>query len=165
MAPVQPSEENDSGDVEPISIGNELSPCSNDTDSDHARGTNSSLPPPTVSTRNHSSRSRSRSRHRHHHSSRHGRCRFKRKESNLAAAVCSMVVVVLLCTSLAEPQWFSLSGGGCKQGDVPVHSLGLSEFFYFGRFLHSTGSKYSAINSVYRYGPGHDQSKPYTLNT
>lgn len=61
--------------------------------------------------RNRSSASRSRSRHRHS-SQRHSRhnCRmyFKHKERNFAAALCSMITIVLLCTAL-EPDWIYLT--------------------------------------------------------
>ena len=59
-----------------------------------------------------SSGNHSRSRHRHSSGRRHcrHRCRsyFKHNERNFAAASCSMVAIVLLCTAL-EPNWIHLT--------------------------------------------------------
>ncbi|ESO96850.1 hypothetical protein LOTGIDRAFT_115322 [Lottia gigantea] len=75
------------------------------------------------------------------HSSHRSRIRFKQKEKNFAAAVCSMITIVTLCTALAEPNWISLSGGGCTipfKGDL--HHLGAYQFFYDGTFHQNSKS-------------------------
>lgn len=46
-----------------------------------------------------------------------------------------MLAIVLLCTSLAEPKWISLHGGGCMVDNQPLHHLGTNQFFYPGKFL------------------------------
>ncbi|KAL5022757.1 hypothetical protein ScPMuIL_001912 [Solemya velum] len=108
--------------------------------------------------RSRSSGSRSRSGHRHsrdhsdHNGHRH-RSRMKRKEKNFWAAVCSLVVILIICTALAEPRWFHLSGGGCKMqhNATPMKTLGVPQFFYMGHFLNydDGGDK---IVTVYQYG-------------
>ena len=109
------------------------------------------LAPPVVSNRNIGS-GRSRSRHRHRHHRRRGLLRFKRKESNFIAAVCSMIVLVLMCIALAEPQWFYLSGGGCKdsRGNV-VNYLGVNLFFYVGK-IQETSHSIDQPRTTYKYG-------------
>jgi len=70
-----------------------------------------------------------------------------------------MIVIVLLCTALAEPQWFYLRGGGCKdvRGSV-VNYLGVSEFFYSGEFLH-TSERLDHPRTVYMYGHKDNEGK------
>ena len=81
------------------------------------------------------SHSRSPHRHRHHGHRRRSRFRFKHKERNFLAAVCSMVVIVVLCTAMAEPNWFNMRGGGCRDTDnKAVHTMGVYQFFYIGHF-------------------------------
>ncbi len=81
------------------------------------------------------SHSRSPHRHRHHGHRRRSRFRFKHKERNFLAAVCSMVVIVVLCTAMAEPNWFDVRGGGCRDTDnKAVHTMGVYQFFYLGHF-------------------------------
>ena len=82
-------------------------------------------------TRSHWSRRSRRGRRAHNrHCRRHGSRRgFKQRECNLAAAICSMLAVVTLCTALAEPRWFRLIGGGCN-----FRTLGVGQFFSFGSF-------------------------------
>ena len=133
-------ERNDSGDCEPIpehDLNEQPSECL--------------LTPPVVSNRAIGT-GRSNSRHRHRHHRRRSLFHFKRKESNFVAAICSMIVIVLLCTALAEPQWFYMSGGGCKdvRGNV-INYLGVSQFFYSGEFLH-TSEKQDHTRTVYMYG-------------
>lgn len=53
----------------------------------------------------------------------------KDRERNLPAALLSVLVSVLLCTSLAQPRWFYLKGGSC-----PRKYVGIYEFFYIGNF-------------------------------
>lgn len=101
-----------------------------------------------------SSRSRSRHRHGHRHRRRRSRFRFKRKESNFLAAISSMIVLVLLCTAMAEPRWFFLQGGGCRlQDGTPVNYLGVNQFFYMGSFLQLVSSKPNVPKTEYKYGP------------
>jgi hypothetical protein len=127
-------------------------------------------PPPPESevssqpVRHHSRRSRSRSRSRRHHSwlrphsiSSRG-WRLKKKESNFVAAACSMIVLVLICTAMAEPQWIYIKGGGCRQNVelAPVHYLGLNQFFYMGEFIH-LGEGHTSAYTYYKYGPNPDE--------
>ncbi|XP_046576904.1 LOW QUALITY PROTEIN: transmembrane protein 127-like [Haliotis rubra] len=93
-------------------------------------------------TRRSRSRARSRTRHResrnHSQSHTHSRFRFKIKERNYPAAVCSMMTIVLLCVSMAEPRWISLRGRGCSLADTKdgyLHSLGVIQFFYSGKLV------------------------------
>jgi len=53
--------------------------------------------------------------------------RLKRKERNIAAASCSILVIAFLVASLALPSWFHLYGGACKR-----HHLGALDFFRLG---------------------------------
>ena len=106
---------------------------------------------PRESTRSSSRSSRSRHRYGHRHRRRRSRFRFKRKESNFLAAISSMIVLVLLCTAMAEPRWFFLQGGGCRLKDkTPVNYLGVNQFFYMGTFLSEGGH---TAKSEYKYGP------------
>jgi hypothetical protein len=82
--------------------------------------------------------------------------RFKRKESNIVAAVVNMVVMLLLCTAVAEPQWFYLKGGGCRHASLAVpsefdsiHYLGVTQFLYMGHFIATPHG-----STTYAYGPG-----------
>ena len=97
------------------------------------------------------SRSRSPRRSRHeHHSHRRRRFRFKHKERNFLAAVCSMIVIVMLCTALVEPDWIYMRGGACSDGDGnPKHTIGVFQFFYPGHFEHVTIDGRSRL--VYHY--------------
>lgn len=83
------------------------------------------------------SRSPRRRRHAHGHGSGHRRRHWhimKDKERNFLAAVCSMVVIVIMSTAMAEPDWIYVGGGGCRdQADAPVHQLGLFQFFVQGK--------------------------------
>lgn len=111
------------------------------------------------------STSRSRSRHRHHRR-RHSRFRCKRRETNFPSAVCNMLVMVLLCSGMAEPQWFYMRGGGCRQGDdSPVHYIGISKFFPVGHFIGSVGPQESQVHTVYNYGPSSTDSKLQSKQT
>ncbi|BFY98200.1 hypothetical protein BsWGS_01240 [Bradybaena similaris] len=106
--------------------------------------------------RNRSSGSRSRSRHRHS-SQRHSRhnCRmyFKHKERNFAAALCSMITIVLLCTAL-EPDWIYLTGGKCHLLHSPEGSLkqlSTTQFFYNGHFYKNYPLT-KMDDTVYKFG-------------
>ncbi|XP_074641549.1 transmembrane protein 127-like isoform X2 [Tubulanus polymorphus] len=70
---------------------------------------------------------------------------MKHKERNFLAAACSMVIIVILCTALAEPHWIYLKGGGCDK-----NSLGVFQFFHVGEFS-SEGSQDSSV-LIYNYG-------------
>ncbi|XP_045189484.1 transmembrane protein 127-like [Mercenaria mercenaria] len=96
---------------------------------------------------------RSRSRHREHH--RHRRTRLKRGEKNFAAAVCNMLAIVLICTSLAEPKWIKLHGGGCMVESEPLHHLGAYQFFFPGKFISQERdfTDDSITHVVYQFGP------------
>lgn len=103
-----------------------------------------------------SRRSRTRSRHR---SSSRRSSRRKLKEKNFWSALCSMVSIVIMCTSLAEPRWISLHGGGCRLRDcIPLDHIGAYQFFYTGEFLDgydfgcSTGI--AEPHTIYKYGEG-----------
>ena len=106
---------------------------------------------------------------RHHRHRRRSIFRFKRKESNILAAVFSMIVMLLLCTAMAEPQWFYLKGGGCRQISADsasqyesIHYLGITQFFYLGRFIAHTHHQGA---TVYNYGPGSTDSKKLHLGS
>ncbi|XP_061192977.1 transmembrane protein 127-like [Saccostrea echinata] len=101
-----------------------------------------------------SHRSRTRSRHR---SSSRRISRRKLKEKNFWSALCSMVAIVIMCTSLAEPRWISLHGGGCRLRDcVPLDHIGAYQFFYSGHFLKTYDLNCPNGNAVthilYQYG-------------
>ncbi|CAM1296822.1 TMEM127 (predicted) [Pycnogonum litorale] len=52
-----------------------------------------------------------------------------KRERNFIAAVFEIIVIAILATALAQPQWFHLVGGGCN------HSyLGAYQFVYVGYF-------------------------------
>ena len=144
--------------------GSESSPSSRDnTTSDRA----SERPPERQPS---SSRSHSRSPHRHRHGHRRRRFRFKHKERNFLAAVCSMVVIVVLCTAMAEPNWFNVRGGGCRDMDKKsIHSMGVYQFFYLGHFEMIDGhsnekdvaSNEKNTQMVYQFSPNAGDSKYY----
>jgi len=47
-----------------------------------------------------------------------------------------MIVIVAMCTALVEPQWFTVYGGGCRDGTGdPISYIGMAEFFSTGKFL------------------------------
>lgn len=97
------------------------------------------------------------SRHRRRRSHRRHRLfeTSKNRESNFIAAIANMIVVVLMCTALAEPQWFYMTGGGCRDhNDKPINYLGMNQFIVTGHFIQS-----DKILSVYNYGISHTQSK------
>lgn len=146
----------------------ELSSPTNDTEAaDHplvdasvaALPSDHAPPPPTAGTPSPGTRDSNRYRHRsrrhRHHGSRQRLCRFKRKESNFLTAISCMFVVVLVCTSLAEPHWFYFSGGKCADfRGQPINYLGIKLFFYPGSFrtLHNFPS-----TNVYQYGSASDE--------
>ncbi|KAH9492728.1 hypothetical protein Btru_026176 [Bulinus truncatus] len=107
--------------------------------------------------RSRSSSSRNRNRHRHYsrHHDRYGtRVHFKQKERNFLSASCTMIAIVLLCTSL-EPDWIFLTGGGCHLISGPVGSLrqlSTSQFFYNGHFYKNYPNT-DIADVVYKFGP------------
>ncbi|KAL4231964.1 hypothetical protein ACF0H5_009541 [Mactra antiquata] len=107
------------------------------------------------SRRSRSRRNRSRHRDHHRHHRTRSRNRAKQGEKNFPAAVCNMLAIVLVCTSLAEPKWISLQGGGCVVEEAPLTNLGTYEFFYPGKFLEREHdfSDQSFEGIVYQYGP------------
>lgn len=99
---------------------------------------------------------RNRTRSRHRSSSRRS-SRRKLKEKNFWSALCSMVAIVIMCTSLAEPRWISLHGGGCRLRDcVPLDHIGAYQFFYSGQFVDSYDFNcqdgMAGTHTVYKYG-------------
>lgn len=112
--------------------------------------------------RSRSSGSRSRSGHRDHgdHNGHRHRSRMKRKEKNFWAAVCSLIIIFIICTALAEPRWFHMSGGGCKMehNSTPMTTLGVPHFFYMGHFL-NYGDDGGKIITAYQFGQYTDDGK------
>lgn len=84
-------------------------------------------------------------------------CQMKCKDSNLPAAACSAIAVVLFCGAMAEPRWFHFHGGGCQTYKTHelITSLGLTKFFHAGRFLPNTGTD---IHFLYEYGNSYNLS-------
>lgn len=56
-----------------------------------------------------------------------------------------MLVIVVLCTALVEPNWIAVSGGGCKE-----KHLGVYQFFYPGYFLDQHSAAVANINGGMR---------------
>lgn len=107
------------------------------------------------SRRSRSRRNRSRHREHHRHHRTRSRARVKHGEKNFASAVCNMLSIVLICTSLVEPKWISLSGGSCQVENEPLHHLGTYQFFYPGKFLSQERDFISneIEHIVYQFGP------------
>lgn len=105
--------------------------------------------------RSRSRRSRSRHRDRQRHSRSRFRIRLKKSDKNFPSAVCNMLAIVLMCTSLVGPKWISLKGGGCTAGDEPLLHLGTFQFFYPGKFLAQERdfTDDSITHIVYQFGP------------
>lgn len=97
-------------------------------------------------------RSRHSGRSQSYHRSRHGRLLLKYKERNFLAAICSMAVIVILCSALAEPDWIYVRGGGCN-----VEKIGVHQFFFNGYFDYQTGVGGSPL--IYHYGSETKNSK------
>lgn len=53
----------------------------------------------------------------------------REKDRNVLSAIMSIIVIATLATALAQPKWFSISGGLCNR-----KYIGLQEFFYVGSF-------------------------------
>lgn len=89
-------------------------------------------------------------RHRGSGRRRHRLCRVKWKEVNFMATMLNVVAAVLVCTSLAEPRWWYISGSPCLDHDQRANFLGVSQFVYKGFFVDSTsGTDYT---NKYYYG-------------
>lgn len=98
-------------------------------------------------------------------SSRHGRrCAFKQQERNFPAAVLAMFVIVILSTALAEPRWFYMRGGGCRNSDLKdQHYLGAYQFFYYSTpYKHVDNAKHQSVY-MYHSGPLADDGKSTLL--
>jgi len=108
--------------------------------------------------------------HHYHHrrrrggSRRHHRfCRVKWKEVNFMAAMLNIVAAVLVCTSLAEPRWWYISGSPCMNYGHSASYLGVKQFFYKGFFVDRSSSG-TEQNSKYYYGSFQNEGK-YLLET
>lgn len=65
-----------------------------------------------------------------------------------------MISIVVMSTSLAEPNWISLKGGGCDVNGTPLDHLGALQFFYPGEFLVQLVPEPSKrADIVYKFGP------------
>jgi len=72
------------------------------------------------------------------------RWRSKGRERNIIASLLSVVVIILLCTSLSQPRWFSLKGGGCDHSYIALY-----DFFYIGSFEYRSDIEKSTIDTIY----------------
>jgi len=108
-------------------------------------------------------RSRHHYHHRHHHHAssrrRHRFCRVKWKEVNFMAAMLNIVAAVLVCTALAEPRWWSISGTPCMNHGHTARYLGVKQFFYKGFFVDHSGTSSAGQNSKYYYGSYQNEGK------
>ena len=101
--------------------------------------------------------SASRHHHRRHHrrSRRHRVCRVKCKEVNFLSAMCCVIVVVLVCTSLYEPHWWYIGGSHCRDSQQTVVSyLSVRPFFFEGYFVTD-----SQQQNAYFYGTSQSDGK------
>lgn len=66
-----------------------------------------------------------------------------------------MISIVIMSTSLTEPNWISLQGGGCVVNGVALDHLGAIQFFYPGKFLEQivTEPNNKNVDIVYKFGP------------
>ena len=65
-----------------------------------------------------------------------------------------MMVIVTLCTALAEPNWFYVRGGGCRDKNTKsLHSLGVYQFFYMGHFQEESKSQPHTLTYHYSASP------------
>jgi len=98
-------------------------------------------------------------RRRHHHHCRHRIgsrrrhrfCRVKWKEFNFMAAILNIVAAVLVCTSLAEPRWWYISGSPCLNHNQRASYLGVKQFLYKGFFVEGSFPSDEQSNKYY-YG-------------
>ena len=72
-----------------------------------------------------------------------------------------MITIVIMSTSLAEPNWISLNGGGCVINNVALDHLGAFQFFYPGEFMQESlpGPESKNVDIVYKFGPELDDCK------
>ncbi|XP_042858221.1 transmembrane protein 127-like [Penaeus japonicus] len=72
-------------------------------------------------------------------------------DKNIMSGVVSIIVIVVVCACLSQPQWFWLDGGGCT-----THTIGLYMFFHPGEFQVIEGTTYSSSTShLIYYANGH----------
>jgi len=102
---------------------------------------------PLTSPRRHRHRRRHRSGSRRHHRF----CRVKWKEVNFMASMLNVVAAVLVCTALAEPRWWYISGTPCLNYDQTANYLGVKQFLYKGFFVDRSTSSVDRSNRYY-YG-------------
>ncbi|XP_066958802.1 transmembrane protein 127-like [Macrobrachium rosenbergii] len=71
---------------------------------------------------------------------------WRDSEKNLMSGVVSIIVIVVTCACISQPQWFRLDGGGCS-----THTVGLYLFFHPGNFepLKGTDIGPSASHVIY----------------
>ena len=75
-----------------------------------------------------------------------------------------MITIVIMSTSLAEPNWISLKGGGCTVNGLPLDHLGAFQFFYPGKFLEQIlqGPNNKNVDIIYKFGPkANDSMYPF----
>lgn len=72
-------------------------------------------------------------------------------DKNIMSGVVSIIVIVVVCACLSQPQWFWLDGGGCT-----THTIGLYMFFHPGEFHVTEDTTYSPSTShLIYYANGH----------
>ncbi|XP_047482018.1 transmembrane protein 127-like [Penaeus chinensis] len=72
-------------------------------------------------------------------------------DKNIMSGVVSIIVIVVVCACLSQPQWFWLDGGGCS-----THTIGLYMFFHPGEFQATEGTTYSSSTPhLIYYANGH----------
>ncbi|KAK8750719.1 hypothetical protein OTU49_014970 [Cherax quadricarinatus] len=77
---------------------------------------------------------------------------FKDNGKNLISGVVSIVVIVVVCACMSQPQWFWLDGGGCT-----THTIGLYLFFHPGHFQPVEGKDVgSSMSHVIYYTNGEE---------
>ncbi|XP_068246205.1 transmembrane protein 127-like isoform X2 [Palaemon carinicauda] len=71
---------------------------------------------------------------------------WRDSEKNLMSGVVSIIVIVVTCACISQPQWFRLDGGGCS-----THTVGLYLFFHPGNFEPLKGTEIgpSASHVIY----------------
>jgi len=67
------------------------------------------------------------------------------------AAMLNIVAAVLVCTALAEPRWWYISGSPCLNYDQRANYLGVKQFLYKGFFVDGSTSNMARSNRYY-YG-------------
>ncbi|KAK7082345.1 hypothetical protein SK128_017851 [Halocaridina rubra] len=67
---------------------------------------------------------------------------WRDSEKNILSGVLCIIVIVVTCACISQPQWFQLDGGGCSS-----HSIGLYLFFHPGTFEPIKGMDMSIYSS------------------